>query len=90
MTTGARREFLRGTAGAKLVNQRFAYVAVSRGRYDARIYTDDKAKLAAALDRDVSHRSALEGTPGQASRRSEGREISRSESTGHTMAVGST
>jgi conjugative relaxase-like TrwC/TraI family protein len=77
-------------AGEKLVNQRFAYVAVSRGQYDARIYTDDKVKLARVLDRDVSHRSALERTPGQASRHGEGREISRSESTGHTMAVGST
>ena len=76
-------------AGEKLVNQRFAYVAVSRGQYDARIYTDDKMKLARALDRDVSHRSALESAAGHASRHSEGREISRSDSIGHTMAVGS-
>jgi ATP-dependent exoDNAse (exonuclease V) alpha subunit len=74
-------------ASEKVVNQRFAYVAVSRGQYDARIYTDDKVGLARALDRDVSHPSALERTPGQASR--QGPEISRSESTGHTMAVGS-
>jgi hypothetical protein len=47
-------------AGEKLLNQRLAYVAVSRGQYDARIYTDDKVTLARALDRDVSHRSALE------------------------------
>jgi ATP-dependent exoDNAse (exonuclease V) alpha subunit len=47
-------------ASEKLVNQRVAYVAVSRGQHDARIYTDDKVKLARALDRDVSHRSALE------------------------------
>ena len=52
----------------KLVNQRLAYVAVSRGQYDARIYTDDKVTLARALDREVSHRSALERTAGQASR----------------------
>ena len=76
-------------ASEKLVNQRLAYVAVSRGQYDARIYTDDKAKLTRALDRDVSHRSALETTPGHASRDGEGREKSRSESIGHTMAVGS-
>jgi hypothetical protein len=37
-----------------------AYVAVSRGRYDAQIYTNDKTQLAAALDRDVSHRAAIE------------------------------
>ena len=76
-------------AGEKLVNQRLAYVAVSRGQYDARIYTDDKATLARTLDRDVSHRSALERTRPQASRQSESREVSRSESIGHTMAVGS-
>jgi len=75
-------------ASEKLVNQRLAYVAVSRGQYDARIYTDDKVKLSRALDRDVSHRSALERTPVQPSRQTADREISRSESVGQTMAVG--
>jgi hypothetical protein len=42
-------------AGEQLVNRRLAYVAVSRGRYDAQIYTDDKRKLPHVLDRDVSH-----------------------------------
>jgi ATP-dependent exoDNAse (exonuclease V) alpha subunit len=74
----------------KLVNQRLAYVAVSRGQYDARIYTDDKVKLARALDRDVSHRSALERTPTPVSRQNENRESSRSESSGHSTAVAST
>jgi conjugative relaxase-like TrwC/TraI family protein len=40
-------------AGERLVNRRLAYVAVSRGRYDAQIYTNDKAQLAEGLDRDV-------------------------------------
>lgn len=48
--------------GEKLVNRRLAYVAVSRGRYDAQIYTNDKSALADGLGRDVSHRSALEST----------------------------
>lgn len=48
--------------GEKLVNRRLAYVAVSRGRYDAQIYTHDKSALAEGLGRDVSHRSALEST----------------------------
>ncbi|MGH9410054.1 MAG: MobF family relaxase [Vicinamibacterales bacterium] len=75
-------------ASEKLVNQRLAYVAVSRGQYDAHIYTDDKVKLARALDRDVSHRSALESTSEAApARQSANREISRRESIGHTMAV---
>jgi hypothetical protein len=45
--------------GAKdLLNNRMAYVAVSRGAYDAQIFTDDRDRLGAALDRDVSHQSA--------------------------------
>ena len=47
-------------AGAQLVNQRLAYVAVSRGRYDAQIYTNDTRQLGEALSRDVTHRSAIE------------------------------
>jgi ATP-dependent exoDNAse (exonuclease V) alpha subunit len=47
-------------AGEKRVNRRFAYVAVSRGRYDAQIYTNNGADLAQRLERDVSHRSAME------------------------------
>ncbi len=49
-------------AGEKLVNRRLAYVAVSRGRYDAQIYTNDRADLAKGLERHVSHRSAMEST----------------------------
>jgi conjugative relaxase-like TrwC/TraI family protein len=49
--------------GEKLVNQRLAYVAISRGRYDAQIYTNDKSQLADGLARDVSHRTAIEANP---------------------------
>jgi hypothetical protein len=49
-------------AGEKLVNRRLAYVAVSRGRYDAHVYTNDKTHLTEQLSRDVSHRSAIEST----------------------------
>jgi ATP-dependent exoDNAse (exonuclease V) alpha subunit len=45
--------------GERLVNRRFAYVAISRSRDDARIYTNDKGRLADTLSRDTSHRSAL-------------------------------
>ncbi|MGC8536623.1 MAG: type IV secretion system DNA-binding domain-containing protein [Rhizomicrobium sp.] len=45
--------------GAKdLLNNRMAYVAVSRGAYDAQIFTNDREKLGAALGHDVSHTSA--------------------------------
>jgi ATP-dependent exoDNAse (exonuclease V) alpha subunit len=47
-------------AGEQLVNRRLAYVAVSRGRHDAQIYTNDNAHLAGMLSRDVAHRSAME------------------------------
>ena len=48
--------------GERLVNQRLAYVAVSRGRYDAQIYTNDKAQLGDAISRDVSHSAAIESS----------------------------
>jgi ATP-dependent exoDNAse (exonuclease V) alpha subunit len=49
-------------AGEKLVNQRLAYVAISRGRYDAQVYTNDKSQLAEGLSRDVSQQSAMEAS----------------------------
>ena len=44
----------------QLVNSRLAYVSVSRGRYDAQIYTNDAEKLGEELSRDVTKQSALE------------------------------
>jgi hypothetical protein len=35
-----------------------AYLTVSRGAYDAQIFTNDREKLGAALGHDVSHSSA--------------------------------
>ena len=46
--------------GERLLNQRLAYVAVSRARYDAQIYTDDGFKLREALSQDISKNTALE------------------------------
>ncbi len=46
--------------GAKdLLNNRMAYVAISRGARDAQLFTNDSERLEAALARDVSHLSAL-------------------------------
>jgi len=42
-----------------LVNNRFAYVSVSRAQYDARIYTNEKSQLAGDLSRDLTQRTAL-------------------------------
>jgi ATP-dependent exoDNAse (exonuclease V) alpha subunit len=44
----------------QLINSRLAYVSVSRGRFDAQIYTNDAEKLGEQLSRDVSKQSALE------------------------------
>ncbi len=50
--------------GAKdLLNSRMAYVAVSRGRYDAQIYTNNAATLGQELSRDVSHSPAIQQEP---------------------------
>src|SRR3974390_1842073 len=47
--------------GAKdLLNSRMAYVSVSRGRYDAQIYTNNAATLGQELSRDVSHSPAVQ------------------------------
>ena len=48
-----------------LVNQRFAYVSVSRGKYDAQIYTDSKNEVARSLSRDLARPTAIQ-TEGQA------------------------
>jgi len=45
---------------AHLVNSRMAYVAVSRSRYDAQIYTNDKSELTEHLSRDVSRHTAID------------------------------
>jgi hypothetical protein len=44
--------------GAKdLLNNRMAYVAVSRGAYDVQLFTDSREKLGSALGHDVLHQS---------------------------------
>jgi len=50
--------------GAKaLLNSRMAYVSVSRGRYDAQIYTNNAETLGQELSRDVSHSPAIQQEP---------------------------
>src|SRR5271167_2837419 len=66
-----------------LVNSRMAYVAVSRGRYDAQIYTNDKSELAQHLSRDVSHHMAIQ--PGQEHEPDVGQRVGPS-SVGHDTA----
>ncbi len=46
-----------------LLNRRMAYVSVSRGRYDAQIYTNNAPTLGKELSRDVSHPPAIQQEP---------------------------
>lgn len=45
-----------------LINTRLAYVAISRAREDAIIFTNDAASLGQELSRDISHQSVLKPT----------------------------
>jgi conjugative relaxase-like TrwC/TraI family protein len=47
-------------AAKDLLNSRMAYVSISRGRFDAQIFTDSLEKLPKALGHDVSHQSAYQ------------------------------
>jgi ATP-dependent exoDNAse (exonuclease V) alpha subunit len=47
-------------AAKDLLNNRMAYVSVSRGQWDAQIFTNDRSVLADVLSHDVSHQSALQ------------------------------
>ncbi len=46
-------------AHENLINSRLAYVAVSRARYDAQIFTNDAGNLGKAPSREVSHAAAV-------------------------------
>jgi hypothetical protein len=46
-----------------LINSRMAYVAVSRARFDAQIFTNDAESLGRELGKDISHSTALQ--PGE-------------------------
>ncbi|MGH9688028.1 MAG: MobF family relaxase [Candidatus Acidiferrales bacterium] len=75
-------------AGEKLVNRRLAYVAISRGRYDAQIYTNDKSQLAERLSRDVSRRSALEPNRESAPAHRIEQSLPRSQGQEHSQVTG--
>jgi conjugative relaxase-like TrwC/TraI family protein len=45
-------------AAKDLLNSRMAYVSVSRGAYDAQIFTNDREKLPTALGHDISKQTA--------------------------------
>ena len=82
--------------GEQLVNSRMAYVSVSRGQYDAQIYTNNRSELARDLSRDVSQRTAIgqemdpaerKIEPGAAQREAQQPELDQAHSIGHGIAM---
>ncbi len=51
----------------ELINNRFAYVSVSRASHDVQVFTNDGGSLAESLNRDVSKASAIDFGKDQAS-----------------------
>lgn len=47
-------------AHEKLLSSRFAYVSISRARYEAKIYTDNAQAIGAELSREISKHAAIE------------------------------
>ncbi len=79
----------------QLVNSRLAYVSVSRGRYDAQIYTNDAERLVEGLSRDISKESALEtghetgdGNQSHATENAEHHSVSESHEHGQGYGMG--
>jgi conjugative relaxase-like TrwC/TraI family protein len=69
--------------GEQLVNQRMAYVAVSRARYDAQIYTDNAAELAIRLSREHTRSTAIGS--GQHQQHEQGRGLTHEHGNGHAL-----
>jgi ATP-dependent exoDNAse (exonuclease V) alpha subunit len=59
---------------ARLLNSRTAYVAISRARYDALIYTDSTQNLSDALNREIEKETALGAIQDDERERKEDRE----------------
>jgi hypothetical protein len=77
----------------ELINSRLAYVSVSRGRYDAQIYTNDAGRLGEELSRDVSKQVAIVtehemGDGGQGQTNENSAHGPGSESHGHSEGYG--
>ena len=76
--------------GAKdLLNSRMAYVAISRGAYDAQIFTNDAAALGQTLSRDVSHAPAIQQAPiSHAVEQAETQRAAHGHEIGHGFSIG--
>ena len=73
-------------AAKDLLNSRMAYVSVSRGQWDAQIFTNNREKLPQALGHDVSHQSAHK--PEQAIAPMQHQEAARSQQPEQDLGMG--
>ncbi len=73
-------------AAKDLLNSRMAYVSVSRGQWDAQIFTNNREKLPQALGHDVSHQSAHKPEQGIAPMQHQ--EAARSQQPGQDLGMG--
>ena len=73
-------------AAKDLLNSRMAYVSISRGQWDAQIFTNDRQKLPQALGHDVSHQSAHK--PEQAIAPMQHQEAARSQQPEQDLGMG--
>jgi ATP-dependent exoDNAse (exonuclease V) alpha subunit len=72
-------------AAKNLLNSRMAYVSVTRGQWDAQIFTNSREKLPQALGHDVSHQSAYK--PEQTIAPLQQQEIARSQQPGQDLGM---
>ncbi len=73
-------------AAKDLLNSRMAYVSVSRGQWDAQIFTNDRRKLPQALGHDASHQCAHK--PEQAIAPMRHQDAARSQQPGQDLGMG--
>ncbi|MFZ0761375.1 MAG: conjugal transfer protein, partial [Candidatus Sulfotelmatobacter sp.] len=75
--------------GAKdLLNSRMAYVSISRGAFDAQLFTNDREKLPTALGHDLSRQSAHVPEITRAETMAPQQEISKQPQPEHNIGLG--
>ncbi|MDQ2843570.1 MAG: ATP-binding domain-containing protein [Acidobacteriota bacterium] len=75
-------------AHEKLINSRLAYVAVSRARYDAQIFTNDAKGLGTELSREVSNSAAIQPKHDVANELAEAAAASQAQQRSHSLGFG--
>jgi len=75
-------------AAKDLLNNRMAYVGVSRGAFDAQIFTNDREKLPTALGHDISKQTAQGPLIGADQTITTQQEISKAPRQDHCLGLG--